>query len=275
MKSLKYVILQRMEEYQIIHPSPLLAPYVKNYWFLKTDNVTQPVQRIIPTGNVCLIFHKGENMFSLSKGEKQPKAFISGQSTGYSNIQPGGTVDMISVTFQPHGFKAFFSLSVNQLLESTISIEDISDPALTELQSYLMDTPNISSCIQLIEAFLMKRLTIAKAYNFQRMNAVMQSINTGQTNIENLAETSCLGYKQFKRIFSEYIGINPKDFLRIIRFQRALYMLQICPKTSLTQLALECGYYDQPHFIKEFKTFSGYTPSEYVSISTPYSDYFS
>jgi len=263
-----------MEEFQIIQPSPLLAPYVKHYWFLKTDNISQSVQRIIPTGNVCLVFHRGENMFSVSKGEQQPKAFISGQSTGYSDLQQRGTVDMISVTFQPHGAKAFFAVPVNELLESTISINDISDPALVELQNYLMDAHDILSCVRLIEAFLMKRLNIVKVINYQRMNAVIQSINARQTNIENLAQTSCLSYKQFKRIFSEYIGANPKDFLRIIRFQRALYTLQIYPQTNLTQLAFECGYYDQPHLIKEFKTFSGYTPSAYISICAPYSDYF-
>ncbi len=263
-----------MEEFQIIQPSPLLAPYVKQYWFLKTDGIPQPVQRIIPTGNICLVFHRGENMFSLSKEEQQPKAFISGQSTGYYDLRQRGAVDMISVTFQPHGAKAFFALSINELIESTISIDEISDPALIELQNYLMETPDILSCVRLIESFLMKRLNIVKAYNYRRMNAVIQSINAGETNIENLAQTSCLSYKQFKRIFSEYIGANPKDFLRIIRFQKALYRLQIHPKTNLAQLALECGYYDQPHLIKEFKAFSGYTPGEYISVGTPYSDYF-
>lgn len=130
---------------------------------------------------------------------------------------------MISVTFHLHGAKAFFAMLANELLESTIPIDAISDPGLIELQNYLIDTPDIWSCVRQIESFLIKRLHIEKAYNYQRMNAVIQSINAGQTNIENLAQTSCLSYKQFKRIFSEYIGANPKDFLRIVRFQKALY----------------------------------------------------
>jgi transcriptional regulator GlxA family with amidase domain len=84
-----------------------------------------------------------------------------------------------------------------------------------------------------------------------------------------------LSYKQFKRVFAEYTGANPKDWLRTVRFQKALYTLQTQPAISLAQLACECGYYDQPHLIKEFKTFSGYTPVEYSAIYAPCSDYFS
>ncbi|MCE5226116.1 MAG: helix-turn-helix domain-containing protein [Porphyromonadaceae bacterium] len=264
-----------MEQFQIIQPSLLLTPYVKQYWFLKTDIASQPQQRIIPHGSICLIFHKGSNLYSLSKHELQPMAFISGQSTGYSDLLQTGTVDMISVTFQPHGAKAFFSMPMTEIQEATISISEINDPDLNELQDRLINLHDNALCTRLIESFLINRLCVTKVYNQQRMSDVIQSINNGQMDIEKLANTSCLSYKQFKRIFAEYIGANPKDFLRIIRFQKALYTLQIRPQTNLTQLAFECGYYDQPHLIKEFKSFSGFTPGEYIAVCAPYSDYFS
>lgn len=263
-----------MENFQIIQPSPLLSPYVKQYWFLKTDNVLQQ-QRIIPNGSICLIFHRGTNLFSISKNEPQPHAFISGQSVGYSDLAQNGIVDMISVTFQPHGAKAFFSLPLNKLYDATVSINEINDIELIELQDRLMYAVDVWSSVQMIETFLIKRLQIVKAYNYQRMSAVIQSINCGQMNIGRLAQTSCLSYKQFQRIFLEYIGLNPKDFLRVIRFQKALFTLQSQPRINLTQLSCACGCYDQPHLIKEFKILSGYTPSEYISICAPYSDYFS
>ena len=103
----------------------------------------------------------------------------------------------------------------------------------------------------------------------------MQSIYCGIQNIDRLAQTACLEYKQFKRIFADYVGANPKDYLRVIRFQKALHTLQIQPNISFTQLSYECGYYDQAHFIKEFKQFSGYTPTEYMTVCNPYSDFFS
>ncbi|GHV49813.1 AraC family transcriptional regulator [Bacteroidia bacterium] len=214
-------------------------------------------------------------MFSLSEKILQSNAFISGQSTGYADLVPTDTVDMISVTLQPHGAKAFFAMPISELFEKTVPLGDLSDPALNELQDRLMNTPDTAMCVQLIEIFLLKRLQITKDYNYRRMTAVLNAIHYGQANVDNLAQTSCLGYKQFKRIFAEYAGINPKDFVRIVRFQRALFIWQHQPGISFTHLAYESGFCDQSHLIKEFITFSGYTPSEYKAVCAPYSDYFS
>ncbi len=264
-----------MEEFQVKKPSPLLAPYVKQYWFLKTSDLTQPNQRIIPTGSTSIVFHRASLMLSTSQGSLQPQAFISGQSVGYTDLVQTGAVDMICVVFQPHGAKAFFSMPISEFHDATIAVNDMSDVALRELQDQLLYANSNQQCVNLIEEYLYQRLSINKGYNYQRMAAAIQAVTLGENSIDKLSQICCLSYKQFKRIFSEYVGANPKDFLRIIRFQRALYTLQCQPQISLAQLAYECGFYDQSHLIKEFKIFSGYTPSEYVAACAPYSDYFS
>ena len=110
----------------------------------------------------------------------------------------------------------------------------------------------------------------------KRIGATIQKINLHpQPTIHNLAQTACLSDKQFNRVFHEYVGTTPKEFIRIVRLQRALYTLQTQPDINFAQLAYECGYYDQSHLIKEFKAFSGYTPGEYLALCAPYSDYFS
>ena len=86
---------------------------------------------------------------------------------------------------------------------------------------------------------------------------------------------ACLSEKQFSRVFSDNIGLSPKEFSRIIRIQRALSILQNLPRINFAQLAYDCGYTDQSHMIKEFKQFSGYTPKEFLSLYNPFSDYFS
>ena len=112
--------------------------------------------------------------------------------------------------------------------------------------------------------------------NLKRISAVFHQINEqAKTNISELSETACLSSKQFNRIFLDYVGATPKEFLRIVRMQRALFKVQRNPSISFAQLAYECGFSDQSHMIKEFKLFSGYTPTEYLSLCAPYSDYFS
>ena len=92
------------------------------------------------------------------------------------------------------------------------------------------------------------------------MSAVFHEINLQpQINIAHLSETACLSSKQFGRIFADYVGTTPKEFIRIVRMQRALSMLQQDATIPFVQVAYECGFSDQSHMIKEFKLFSGYT----------------
>lgn len=264
-----------MERFQIIAPSAILAPYIKHYWILTTDATGQEPQRIIPTGNISLIFHRGELMQSLSAGTRQPRTFICGQSIGYTDLLPTGIVNMISVVFRPHGTGAFFTIPANELFRQQVSPEELKDTSLKELEDRLSGTFDDPTAIRLIEQHLLKRLIQPDEYNRKRIAAVIRSIDAGRTiDALSLAQTACLGYKQFKRTFAEQVGANPKEYLRIIRFQRALHLLQHLP-LSTAQLAYECGCYDQPHLIKEFKVFSGYTPGEYLRNCSPYSDYFS
>lgn len=252
----------------------MLSPYIKQYWFLKSGCAGH-IQGIIPTGYVSLFFHRANPLFSVEKNETYPQVYICGQSTTYSNLLLTGTTDMVCIDFLPYGAKLFFDMPIFKLKEQTISLDLLEEPEWVELGKRLVDMSSNEYCVKLIEQFLMKRFLYAKEYNLRRMFATINAINSGQTEIEQLAKISCLSYKQFMRVFSEYVGTNPKDFLRIVRFQKALYILQTQPKISLTQLSYECDYYDQAHCIKEFKQFSGYTPSEYITVCTPYSDYFS
>ncbi|MDR0748086.1 MAG: helix-turn-helix transcriptional regulator [Tannerellaceae bacterium] len=186
-----------------------------------------------------------------------------------------GTLDIISVVFQPHGAKAFFSMPIPEFLEIIVPVGDAGDTALCELHDRLLNTFDNQACVREIEAFLMRRLYVKKEYNHRRMDAVIRAVNSGEMNIDNLCRTSCLSYRQFKRVFFEYAGINPKDFLRIIRFQKMLSIWQSQPQISFAHMAHDCGFYDQSHLINEFKAFAGYTPNEYIALCAPYSDYFS
>jgi len=271
-----------MDSFQIIQPSPLLAPYVKHYWFMSVNSEKQAFERIIPTGMTCLMFHRGERIFSVSKNQFQSRAFFSGLKTTFSDLSYQGKIDMISVEFRPAGIKAFLKIPMMELQEQSIGIDVLSDAELSNLEQQLLETTDFKTCVFLIEQFLYKRIHQPETYNgealnevnLKRMNAVIHAIYNGQQNIETLAQTACLGYKQFKRIFTDYVGANPKDFLRVVRFQKTLHLLQTQSNINLAQLACDCGYFDQAHFIKDFKQFSGYTPTEYTSIFAPHSDFF-
>lgn len=269
-------LADKMESFRIIKPSPALVPYIRYYWILRMDAATPVRERTLPVGCINMVFHRGRQLFSLTEKSLQPTAFISGQSTSYSDVVSTGNIDMIFVVFHPYAARIFFQIPINEFHKKNISISEIGDPALKELEKQVADTMDDSRSIGLIERFLISRLHSFSAYNVKRVAATVQEINQqSQTSISQLSQIACLSNKQFNRVFTEYVGTNPKEFIRIVRMQRALYLLQLHPDRCFAQIACECGFYDQSHLIKEFKTFSGYTPTEYLSVCAPYSDYFS
>lgn len=263
-----------IEEFRIIKPSQLLTTYVKHYWLLKTVGDFMALARTVPTGMMSLIFHRGNRLLSVLEGEFHPRSFLSGHDRTFADLQYDGQINMISVVFHPVGIRAFFNLPMNKIAGMRLTAGDIEDKELSVLENSLTSIENDRFCILLIEQFLLKRLTRLADYNLDRIETTIRLINSGQTHITFLADAACLSRKQFNRIFSENVGINPKEFSRTIRFQRALHILKTAPQISLTALAYDCGYFDQSHMIKEFKTFSGYTPTEYLATCSPHSDYF-
>ena len=263
-----------MEEFRIIQPSPLLAPYIKNYWLLKTASDSAELARTVPTGTMNLIFHRANRLLSIWENDLHPRAFLGGQEKTFADLEYTGQISMISVVFHPVGARAFFDLPMSKINNLRLTAGDLEDKELAELEHSLTSTEDDNLCILLIEQFLLKRLTRLAEYNLKRIEASIRLINSGQTDVALLADAACLSSKQFQRIFSEYVGSNPKEFSRTIRFQRALHILETRPQITLTALAYECGYFDQSHLIKEFRALSGYTPTEYLAVCPPHSDYF-
>jgi AraC-like DNA-binding protein len=266
---------KKMEEFQIKQPSALLAPYIKEYWFLAIDNAKDGAQRCVPTGYTCVAFHRGNRIYSSLHNGIQPSSYLCGQSLRYSDLTYSGNLNWILIIFKPAGAKAFFKIPMHEVREQNISLELLDDIQILELEKRLTDTYDNNICIKWIEDFLIKRIYCSDNYNFNRLETVINAINNDESDINTLAQISCLGYKQFKRLFTEHTGLNPKEFLQINRFQKALHIMQMHPNINLNKLAYDCGYYDKSHLIKEIKRFTGYTPNEYISATEPYSEYLS
>ena len=185
-------------------------------------------------------------------------------------------LEMIVVVFQPFAAKAFLHMPVSEFRGMNVNTEETDDPLLVDLGRRVADMPDQAACIRLIEEFLLCRLYAFPEYNLKRVSTALEVVTLHpHIRTAQLADVACLSNKQFGRVFAEYVGATPKEFLRIVRMQRALYTLQCQPAISFAQLAYECGFFDQSHMIKEFKLFSGYTPVEYLAVCAPYSDYFS
>jgi AraC-like DNA-binding protein len=263
-----------MEDFRVVRPAPELAPYIRFYWLLKTAG-DAAVARTVPTGMMSLVFHRGRRLLSVRDNVLHPRAFLGGHERTFADLRYDGQVDMIFVMFRPVGVRAFFDLPIDRLAGLRLSAGDLEDADLAALENSLTSTEDDAACIMLIERFLLRRLSRVEGHAIPRVEAALKLINSGETNVAALADVACLGRKQFGRVFAAHVGAHPKEFSRTVRFQRALHTLETNPSIGWAALAADCGYFDQAHMIREFREFSGYTPTEYLALCPPHSDYFS
>jgi len=260
-----------------VQPTASLKPFVKHYWLLKTAGNEAEVVRTVPTGMMSLVFHRGCRLLSVRENQFHPRAFLCGQEKSFVDLKYQGSVNMIFVVFRPAGVKVFFPIPADRSAGVRLTAGDMHNKELLQLESDIANTEDDSLCIHLIERFLLKQLIPYGTYsqqNHNRLQTAIGLINSGVKEIEQLADAACLSTRQFNRIFCENIGTHPKEFIRIVRFQRALNILEKNKNLNLTQITCECGYFDQSHMIKEFRAISGYKPTEYLAICPPHSDYF-
>lgn len=189
-----------------------------------------------------LAFHRGDRIYSTLHQEMQPHSSLCGQSACYTDGIYSGNLNLIAVVFQSVAARVTFGIPMNNIRDKNIDIELLGDTLLFALNKQLMETGDSRQCVYLIGQYLLKRLYGFTSDRFDRMNAVVQFVNDGKQDIKELSQTTCLGYKQFKRVFVEYTGLNPKEFLQIAQFRKALYSLHAGKQIHLSQLTYDWGY---------------------------------
>ena len=147
-----------MEKIQVIQPTKLLAPYIKQYWFLRIDDVKQGFQRSIPAGCVALVFHKGNKIISSFHKGTQPQSYISGQISTYSDIE-FSFLDMVIILFQPIGCRMFFPYPMEEFTNQNISIDLLDNTYLVELEEKINEASDTYQTVRLIEEYLLNRLS--------------------------------------------------------------------------------------------------------------------
>lgn len=253
-----------------IEPIKILSRHIKNYFIVETDNSIDflPNERVYPCGYATMVFHYGSPSKFQKKNSSiyiEPSLVICGQQTNYYDLSLSGKTGMILIVFRPHGVKPFFNFPITELLNENLSLQDLINNEAIELEDKLFNAPSNKQRITHLESFLIKRLI--QNNEFERVEHAIKMIENskGQIKAQDIAHEVCLGIKQFERTFSKYVGINPKKFASIVRFQNVIQMKRKYKNSSMTQLAFDNGYYDQSHFIHDFKSITGLTPKTFFN----------
>ena len=266
--------------YDLAKPSPCLSKIVRSYWTIENclTNGKEHVQRIVPNGLLELIFYLGDRPVSSGGiGIISEKTMITGHLKEYYDLKVTGNLSLFSIMFNPHGLSLLFDLPVRELPNQLVPLRCISSVNTAELENRLYEASSFVDRILIVERFLLDLLyKQRRKYNFERIEHCLKIINRSKctVTIDQLAAEACFSRKQFERVFSEYVGATPKQFIKTIRFQHAISYKSRHMSATLTDLTYTCGYYDQAHMINDFKFLTGMTPKKYFESSEPFSDYF-
>ncbi len=260
--------------YQTFQPHPDLASFVKCYWTLEVHaEKNAQKQRILPDGCIELIFILGDDIKRFTSGDEfiiQPRAMALGQITEPFFIVPTGYVNTFAVRFYPYGFANFVSTPIINLANTETPIQLLfGEMASIEIQQKIIHATDTNNRIEIVEEFLLNKL-IDKVTIDSIVKSTIDTIfaTSGSSSINAILKDDLSKRRQLERNFLKQIGISPKQLGKVIRLQTALKMLLKQQPDSFTKIAYESDYYDQPHFINDFKEFTGTTPKDFLSNDT-------
>jgi AraC-like DNA-binding protein len=266
-------------DYRQLQPHPFLRRYVQCFWSLQSSAEEPPaVERILPDGRLELVIHFGAH-FKQHQGDgttlSQPASLVAGQSRRPVLIEPTGKVGMVGVRFRPAGAYLFFQSPLAELTGRIVSLDLLWGRLGKLLEEQVAAAPTEAARIHVLETALLEQLAKESCID-PGVEAAVEMILAagGSLSVGRMAEALGLSSRQLERKFHPRVGLAPKEFCRIVRFQKTFRALRSRPVVDWASLALACGYYDQPHFIRDFKEFAGRTPSSYFGERHPMSDFF-
>jgi len=244
-------------------PPDVLRMLIECYWIIEDDNPEPIQQKIIPDGFPEIIFHYGDS-YRIKLGnewELQTKSLLAGQLTNYFFLENTGRSGVLGIKLKPAAITHLFNISMRELTDKVVPLKTNVTGYLDEMEEEVFKTNDHTSMIGVVNRYLER---LGKEFKPGAIdNAIRIIIEThGTVSVNELTEQTRTSERQLERLFNRYVGLSPKFYARVIRFS---YIFKCINQKNFTwtDLGLEAGFYDQPHFIKNFKAFSGEEPSRY------------
>ena len=229
-----------------------LAPFVECFWSIEPGSPL-PEYPVLPDGCVDILFSP-----SSAAGLQ-----IVGTMTQARRFSISGKHREFGIRFRPGMAYPVLRLSGIETTDQSIPLSDICGSAGDRLSAQMQEAESPEECVGLLEAHLGDP---DQPGVVQRICAAIVE-RRGQSRVDELAFDAAMSARQLRRLFLEQLGLSPKHFCRVIRFRDSVSRIAACGKGGdWAQVALDCGYYDQAHFINEFRELSGATPAQFASL---------
>jgi AraC-like DNA-binding protein len=266
--------------FELYTPVSPLNRFVELFTFYEGLTFNHSIERLFPEGLVEVIIDLTEtpkfiyDNSRLTEIQTCKTAWVSGVRKEFISISALPYSSMLVIRFRRGMAYPFLQLPIHELNGQVVDADLIFGSRFDELREQLLASPSPQGKFAVMERYLLERsapfLEIPPVVSFGIQQIIQQPTTT---QIHQLAEKTGYSHKHFLSLFAKYVGLPPKQFLRVIKFQHTLQSIEQTSVPNWSQLALDCGYYDQAHFINDFRAFSGLTPNEYMAKKGQYFNY--
>lgn len=250
-------------------PCPQLEEFVEIYHlrhFVFSNNKKLPFKPYPPRPEQCIAFYpRGSEQTELVPDGviiKKPKSVITGQFTNRINRYSTNEFMILIVVFKPGALHRLTGISFQQVMNNHVDLEAVFPTETRQVNERLNSCNDYTEMISIIEAYLLK---MAKNINIESRpsdEVLMLLANKPQKySLDWLAREACLSPRQLERKFYQYLGVCPKTFARIVRFDQSYNMRLKFPKDDWLSIAVACGYHDYQHMVRDYKEFANTTPN--------------
>jgi len=254
-------------EAEVILPSPVLQPFVHHYWVMKTYD-TSMSQIIMPVGCLRWMFHR-KKPFDVNGGsESTHKASVTGINDKAIHISTSDDVEMITVFFLPYAAQIVMGIPCKEFTYDNVDFDQLENIEFKDLKAKVLEAETTNECIDIIEDFILKQIVKTQGFPYLKQLSDAFKLMNAQPDVrvDELASASCLSERQFRRVFIDNVGMNPKQIQRIQRFHLATNEILHSKDTNLDEIIFKYGYTDHSHFNREFHEIAGLSPTEYLTV---------
>lgn len=254
-------------EYREWRPHPVLRPYVRVYWTLEASREAVPAQPILPDGSSELVVHRASPFcrHTSDRGmERQSRRLFVGQMRAPVVLQAEGAADVVGIRFRPQGAFALLGGPQHPFGDAIPEVDGLGLRWLSEATRRAEEADTAVAALAHLEAAFLRRIAGGVGAADRRLHAVLDIIDGagGDVRVEEAAGRAGTTRRHLERLFADQVGLAPKLYARLLRFQAAAARVVAQPAAALAAVSGDAGYFDQSHMIRDFLAFSGSSPEQ-------------
>lgn len=268
---------------QIHKPSFPLHSFIEHFVYFEGLSTPHKLERFLPDGNTEIIIDLTERPQYIYDNETLQEiqtcryAWVSGVRTRPITIPSGRGSRMLVIAFKRGKAFPFYPFPMSELTDTVTDADLVFGRRFRDLREQLLAADSVARMFALVEIFLLRQAgqVIEADLSTRCIDHAVSSIIHQPTlgSLHRLSDEIGYSQKHFINLFRQQVGVSPKQYLKIMRFQKAIGAIEANEFIHWNRIALENGYFDQAHFIHDFKRFSGFTPNEYLSRKTSQLNY--